>query len=225
MPLTLADLRARQFTTVRLRPGYDGREVDDFLDLVEAELVRLLRENESLRTAVASALVRPAAVAPITGTRSPALMPPPQSPPPAPRPAPDGVAGAAQVLTLAQQVADRAVAAARAEAWSVLTAARTRAEGVERAAQADADTLDRDTRAAVQTIIGNLEAVRAGLESRIQRLRALEHEHHTRLNSYLEQRLRHLGTLTGDDPPATGPVPAPPRPLHPGGARPAPPLA
>ncbi|MFD5922854.1 DivIVA domain-containing protein [Kitasatospora sp. NPDC058201] len=221
MPLTLADLRARQFTTVRLRPGYDEREVDDFLDLVESELVRLLRENESLRAALAPALVRPAAVTPNTGTRSPALMPPP------PRPAPvlDSMAGAAQVLTLAQQVADRAVAAALAEAWSVLTAARTRAEGIERAAQADADTLERDTRATLQTIVGSLEAVRAGLESRIQRLRALEHEHHTRLDAYLEQRLRHLRTLTGDDLPTTGPVPTPPRPLHFGGARPAPPLA
>ncbi|MCZ9347521.1 DivIVA domain-containing protein, partial [Streptomyces sp. TRM76130] len=49
MPLTPEDVRNKQFTTVRLREGYDEDEVDAFLDEVEAELTRLLRENEDLR--------------------------------------------------------------------------------------------------------------------------------------------------------------------------------
>ena len=49
MPLTPEDVRNKQFTTVRLREGYDEDEGDAFLDEVEAELTRLLRENEDLR--------------------------------------------------------------------------------------------------------------------------------------------------------------------------------
>ena len=32
MPLTPADVRNKQFSTTRLRPGYDEEEVDAFLD-------------------------------------------------------------------------------------------------------------------------------------------------------------------------------------------------
>lgn len=45
MPLTPEDVRNKQFTTVRLREGYDEDEVDAFLDEVEAELTRLLRPH------------------------------------------------------------------------------------------------------------------------------------------------------------------------------------
>src|ERR1041384_3662288 len=55
MPLTPEDVRNKQFTTVRLREVYDEDEVDAFLDEVEAELTRLLRENEDLRAKLAAA--------------------------------------------------------------------------------------------------------------------------------------------------------------------------
>src|SRR3954464_1244642 len=55
MPLTPEDVRNKQFTTVRLREGYDEDEGDAFLDEVEAELTRLLRENEDLRAKLAAA--------------------------------------------------------------------------------------------------------------------------------------------------------------------------
>ncbi|GAT81452.1 cell division protein DivIVA [Streptomyces sp. F-3] len=53
--MTPEDVRNKQFTTVRLREGYDEDEVDAFLDEVEAELTRLLRENEDLRAKLAAA--------------------------------------------------------------------------------------------------------------------------------------------------------------------------
>ncbi|QVQ53126.1 DivIVA domain-containing protein [Spiractinospora alimapuensis] len=56
MPLTPADVRNKQFSTTRLRPGYDEEEVDAFLDEVEAELDRLIQENEELRGKLAEAL-------------------------------------------------------------------------------------------------------------------------------------------------------------------------
>ena len=56
MPLTPADVRNKQFSTTRLRPGYDEEEVDAFLDEVEAELDRLIQENEELRAKLAESL-------------------------------------------------------------------------------------------------------------------------------------------------------------------------
>ena len=49
MPLTPEDVANKQFTSTRLKPGYDETEVDEFLDEVEAELVRLTSENGDLR--------------------------------------------------------------------------------------------------------------------------------------------------------------------------------
>jgi DivIVA domain-containing protein len=49
MTLTPESVRNKQFTTIRLREGYDMGEVDHFLDQVEQELQRLIDENESLR--------------------------------------------------------------------------------------------------------------------------------------------------------------------------------
>lgn len=56
MPLTPADVRNKQFSTTRLRPGYDEEEVDAFLDEVESELDRLIQENEELRGKLAECL-------------------------------------------------------------------------------------------------------------------------------------------------------------------------
>ncbi len=55
MPLTPEDVSNKRFTAVRLREGYDMGEVDAFLDEVEAELVRLTRENSELRTKLEAA--------------------------------------------------------------------------------------------------------------------------------------------------------------------------
>jgi DivIVA domain-containing protein len=55
MPLTPEDVSNKRFTPVRLREGYDMGEVDQFLDEVEAELVRLTSENEDLRRQLTAA--------------------------------------------------------------------------------------------------------------------------------------------------------------------------
>jgi DivIVA domain-containing protein len=48
--LTPADVRNKQFSTTRLRPGYDEEEVDVFLDEVEDVIARLTAENAALRS-------------------------------------------------------------------------------------------------------------------------------------------------------------------------------
>ena len=129
MPLTPADVRNKQFSTTRLRPGYDEEEVDAFLDEVEVELDRLIQENEELRSKLAEVLR--GGKAPVSALSSPLadpepemLAPEPMLPEPERMPEPvmsmhhteDNMDTAARVLALAQQTADQAIADARREA-------------------------------------------------------------------------------------------------------------
>lgn len=49
MPLTPADVRAVQFSTTKMKTGYDMDEVDAFLDVVEAELGQLVTQAQAAR--------------------------------------------------------------------------------------------------------------------------------------------------------------------------------
>jgi len=222
MPLTPADVRNRQFSRTRLRPGYDEEEVDAFLDEVEAELDRLVQENEELRAKLAEVLRGggkpgiPALGPPLSPPQPPMLLPLP-----APvlsgqerRSAPavtsmatsrhDDTDTAARVLALAQQVADQAIAdarreadetlrGARREADDVLTKARRQAEQITDDARARAESLDRDAQERHRQAMGSLVQQREELERRVDDLRVFEHEHRSRLKAYLEGQLRDLG--------------------------------
>src|SRR3954452_22948351 len=101
MPLTPEDVQNKRFTTVRFKEGYDEQEVDAFLDDVEAELRRLLGENDELRRAP-----------------KPAPAPTPVAPPPPAPAAPEEQPqeAALRTLLLAQRTADEAIAQAKGEA-------------------------------------------------------------------------------------------------------------
>ncbi len=49
MPLTAAEVRATQFSTTRVRAGYDMDEVDAFLDIIEADVAQSADELQRLR--------------------------------------------------------------------------------------------------------------------------------------------------------------------------------
>jgi len=215
MPLTPEDVHNKQFTTVRLREGYDEEEVDAFLDEVEAELTRLIRENEELRAKLAAATraAASAAAAPVPMRREPTPIPPPAPPQPAlpaPLPAPlpvpqapqfqaPGGDSAARVLALAQQTADQAIAEARNEANKIVGEARGRADGLEREARGKADALERDAQEKHRVAMGSLETARAALERKVDDLRAFEREYRQRLKSYLDGQMRQLEASGGDD--------------------------
>ena len=144
MPLTPADVRNKQFSTTRLRPGYDEKEVDAFLDEVEAELDRLIQENEELRAKLAELLrggksAVPSLNSPLSDPK-PEMVAPERMEPERRQPEPvmmggmphieDNMDTAARVLSLAQQTADQAIADARREADEVLTKARRQAEQI-----------------------------------------------------------------------------------------------
>ncbi len=50
--LTPTEVESVTFRVTRFRPGYDAKEVDDFLDRVQSEVALLAAENEKLRAAL-----------------------------------------------------------------------------------------------------------------------------------------------------------------------------
>src|SRR5580658_7357418 len=216
MPLTPADVRNKQFSTTRLRPGYDEEEVDAFLDEVEAELDRLIQENEELRAKLAEVLRgggKPAMAlsSPLSDPKSDMMMsePPMEQRRPEPmmmdrmHPVEDNMDTAARVLSLAQQTADQAIAdarreadetlgRARREADDVLTKARRQAEQITGDARARAESLERDAQERHRQAMGSLVQSREELERRVDDLRAFEREYRSRLKAYLEGQLRDL---------------------------------
>src|SRR2546423_5538534 len=124
MPVTAADVRNVTFNKPpRRRPGYHDDEVDDFLDLVEAELTRLMQQNTELRTQVAQLDPQlPAMPADITADPDAPRRARPGMPPVRPlataRPGPDADHDlrAAQVVILVQDKADQLTDEARAKA-------------------------------------------------------------------------------------------------------------
>lgn len=150
MPLTPADVRNKQFSTTRLRPGYDEEEVDAFLDEVEAELDRLIQENEELRAKLAECLrgkapqtsapsAEPAAEPePPAPTSTPTPPPAPAPEPPQPEPAPAPASEPALPLTAMSGALSQA-AQAQGEENNMDTAARMLALAQQTADQAIAD--------------------------------------------------------------------------------------
>ena len=220
MPLTPADVRNKQFSPTRLRPGYDEEEVDAFLDEVEAELDRLIQENEELRAKLAEVLRRggkPAISAlssPLSDQKSDMMAPEPPMEYRRPEPMQqssmyssddnhNSMDTAARVLSLAQQTADQAIAdarreadetlgRARREADEVLTKARRQAEQITGDARARAESLERDAQERHRQAMGSLVQSREELERRVDDLRAFEREYRSRLKAYLEGQLRDL---------------------------------
>ena len=241
MPLTPADVRNKQFSTTRLRPGYDEEEVDAFLDEVEAELDRLLQENEELRAKLAEVLrggksAVPALSSPLSDPKPEVMAPEPRLEAERRQPEPvmmgerkphieDNMDTAARVLSLAQQTADQAIAdarreadetlgRARREADEVLTKARRQAEQITGDARARAESLERDAQERHRQAMGSLVQTREELERRVDDLRAFEREYRSRLKAYLEGQLRDLEagvTETGGFP-AVGTGSQPPMP-------------
>jgi DivIVA domain-containing protein len=219
MPLTPADVRNKQFSTTRLRPGYDEEEVDAFLDEVEAELDRLIQENEELRGKLAEVLRGGGAKVPVA-LNAPHADPPPDLIAPEPprleperrpqeavmmghKPVEDNMDTAARVLALAQQTADQAIAdarreadetlgRARREADEILTKARRQSEQITSDARARAESLERDAQERHRQAMGSLVQSREELERRVDDLRAFEREYRSRLKAYLEGQLRDL---------------------------------
>jgi DivIVA domain-containing protein len=222
MPLTPEDVSNKRFTAVRLREGYDMGEVDQFLDEVEAELARLTKENDDLRSKLAAAQ---------SGASTPSPAPQVQfEPEPEPEPEPEVAApapvaaqpaapvqtvrvetvadasnAAARLLEIATRNADELVEDAKNEADRIIGAARTKSERLESEAKTKADRMEADARQRSQMLdsetaerrqqmFGDLERERDKLNSDVETLRAFEREYRSRLKTYFTQQLEALKT-------------------------------
>src|SRR3954454_10126750 len=169
MPLTPEDVSNKRFTPVRLREGYDMGEVDQFLDEVEAELARLTKENDDLRSKLSTAQGSgaPVETAPQPKVEEKAPEPEPR-PEPVATPAPVVAAGpvetlrvetvpqasnaAARLLEIATRNADELVEEAKNEADKIVGEARTKAERLESESKTKADRLESDARTRAQML-------------------------------------------------------------------------
>src|SRR5947209_3575153 len=158
MPLTPADVAAVAFSKPPLgKRGYDEDEVDAFLDLVEAELARLIQENTDLRNRI-EPLEQQQLAAPVDtrGNRRPAESLGPPSPPPLREqtaPGGDHNVHAARVLGLAQEMADRLIGEAKAEADGMLNHSRTKSEQLLSEARAKAEGMVTEARTRSETML------------------------------------------------------------------------
>ena len=172
MPLTPEDVSKKRFTPVRLREGYDMGEVDQFLDEVESELERLLKENEDLRSKLtagagaAPATTATSAAAPTGGKpddqaagkaeEKPAAPARAVTPPPSEQihvtTAAEASSAATRLLELATRNADEVVAEARTEAEEIVASARTDAERLEAETRSRTEKLDEDARGRAQRL-------------------------------------------------------------------------
>jgi len=176
MPLRPADVANVVFSKPPIgKRGYHEDEVDAFLDLVQAELTRLIQENTDLRNQVAQLDAQRRAAPVDTGPALRPVGPPgrvmvPVSPPMTEQTSPGGDHNvhAARVLGLAQEMADRLtgdaqteadamlnnaratsaqlLSEARAKTEAMVTEARTRSETMLNDARSRAETLDRQSR-------------------------------------------------------------------------------
>ncbi|MEU1630364.1 DivIVA domain-containing protein [Streptomyces sp. NPDC020096] len=211
MSLFPEEVRNKEFTTARLRAGYDADEVDAFLDEAEVELDRLIKENVSLRNKLAaasrattqnqqrhSAGLPVVASGPTSSGRQQIGRPafPPPIPVSAIQPFPPqrspGDGGTILVLELAGHAADQVVREARTEAYRIVSEAHSHAESLEYATRYRSEALERDARARCRVLMAPLDSVREALEGYVETLQAFEREYRSRLNFHLESQMRRL---------------------------------
>jgi DivIVA domain-containing protein len=216
MPLTPEDVSNKRFTPVRLREGYDMGEVDQFLDEVEAELDRLTKENDDLRSKLTAAQSGAPVAAPKAPEpkveKAPEPVPVPVVAAPAAAAAvqtirvetvPEASNAAARLLEIATRNADELVEEAKNEADKIVGEARTKSERLESEAKAKADKAEADARTRSQLLdqetserrtqlFGDLEKERDKLNGEVETLRSFEREYRSRLKTYFSQQLEQL---------------------------------
>jgi DivIVA domain-containing protein len=168
MPLMPADVANVAFSRPPLgKRGYDEDEVDAFLDLIEAELARLIQENTDLRSRV-EPLDQPQLAAPVDteGERHPAESLGPLSPLLREQTSPGGDHNvhAARVLDLAQEMADWLTGEAKAEADGMLGHARTKSEQLLSEARAKAEGMVTEARTRSETMLNEARTKAETLE-------------------------------------------------------------
>ena len=171
MPLTPADVHNVAFSKPPIgKRGYNEDEVDAFLDLVEAELTRLIEENSDLRQRIEELdheLASGGGSATPAAASAPTQAIPVQEPEPV-KPARVAAADAtgtneeqamkaARVLTLAQDTADRLTSTARTESEKMMADARANADQILSEARSTAETTVTEARQRADAMLADAQ--------------------------------------------------------------------
>jgi DivIVA domain-containing protein len=170
MPLTPAEVRNVIFSKPPVgKLGYHEDEVDHFLDLVHAELARLIEENNDLRNQLEQLDQQLRAVPGDTG-RHPGPPPELVMTPMRPlireqsSPAADHNLQTATMLVLAQERADQVAAEANAEADRMLNQAKTNCAHLLSEARAKAENMVNEARTRAETMLHDARTTAQTLE-------------------------------------------------------------
>lgn len=185
MTLTPQDIRDQQFTTVRMRTGYDMDEVDGFLDTVETEITRLLTDSDDLRARLAKCQSQV-----VAGGRTP-------EPKTEEKKKDDDTAAQPIVVAAPASPAEPAVPPAQA-AFAIIEMAQKTADETIAAAKAEADALLAEAGAKASTMTADLEGQRKILEDQVAQLRTYERNYRSRLRDYIQGQLANLDNLKAD---------------------------
>ncbi len=225
MGLTPADVHNVAFSKPPIgKRGYHEDEVDAFLDLVEAELARLVEENNDLRSQMeqldsqlqsaqvdlddARSQASSVSSAPAPAVEEPRRLAPVPPPTAAEQTSPGGDhhVQAAKVLGLAQEMADRLTGEAKAEADGMLSEARTKSEQLLSDARAKSDSMVNEARTRAETMLNDARTraetlerqareKAAGLERDAQRKHAEVMGNITQEKNALEKKIDTLRTF------------------------------
>lgn len=214
MALTPADVHNVAFKKPPIgKRGYDEDEVDAFLDLVEAELARLIEENAELKKQAAEIEAssrqpgHPGMQQPPQQPPAPPQQPqqpvhhgpPPQEPPSGPIHQPPAQSmeltdhdKASRVLALASETADRHVAEARAEAERLMGEGRTSRDQIMADARGKADQLLADAKTRSDALLSDARARAENLDrearTKAQALTQEAERKHAEVMGGLEER-------------------------------------
>jgi DivIVA domain-containing protein len=206
MPLTPADVRDFTFNKPPVgRAGYHEDEVDDFLDLVETELARLIQDNTELRAQLAQLDEQLRALS----TETPADPGPPRPPGPVTTPVRPLITSqnmpdtehdlqAARVLVLAQERADQLTEHAQVTAERTLSQARTDSEQLLTEAHNEAEDLIHKARTEAKTILQDARTTAQTLQQQSQDKAASLTEEATRQRTEILDALNQDKTLLED---------------------------
>ncbi|MFM9135913.1 MAG: DivIVA domain-containing protein [bacterium] len=216
MALTPQDVHSKQFSTVKMRTGYEMDEVDAFLDQIEMELSRLIAENDDLRAQLATcrssltdtekkladAKSAPPPSAPPAGTRAEAAPPPAaaaaalaapvaepapvKAEPPAPKPEPAAPAS--------DGVPERA--------FAMLEAAQKTADETVSSAKAEATKIVSAAKDEARRVTSGLEQQRTELEEQVNELRTFERNYRITLRETIATQLKEFDARGSVEPKA-----------------------
>jgi DivIVA domain-containing protein len=209
MPLTPADVHNVAFSKPPIgKRGYNEDEVDAFLDLVEAELARLIEENEDLREQVsqleqrlgnAQADLEDARSRPPAAGMGPGLAPPTQQiqrqvEPPPMRMEPTRAMGGPGMGDMGDGGGDSHMQVAK-----VLSMAQEMAERLTAEAKSEADTMLSDARSKSEQLLSDARSKSDGLVNDARsRAETMLNDARTRAETLERQSRDKAATLVGD---------------------------